>query len=86
MRALDCEGTLSAEEWEAAGLYRVFAFRRPAEGEAASLPLTLPSMAEVIAARRAHGDVAAGATLRLPPEASAFREVIAPTDIFEISG
>ena len=32
MRVLDCEGTLSPAEWEAAGLYRVFAFVRPAEG------------------------------------------------------
>jgi len=28
MRVLDCEGTMRGEEWEAAGVYRVFAFRR----------------------------------------------------------
>lgn len=89
MRALDCEGTLSAEEWEAAGLYRVFAFRRPAEGDAghaAAAAGGLPSMADIAAARRAGGDAAAGKTARLAPEASAYREVVAPADIFEIAG
>ncbi len=37
MSVLDCEGTLSAMEWEAAGLYRVFAFRKSLAG--ASKPL-----------------------------------------------
>ena len=88
MRALDCEGTLSAEEWEAAGLYRVFAFRRAAAGEvaaAAQLSHPLPSMAEVVAARQARGDAAAGTTARLAPEACSYRDYIAPEDIAEVA-
>lgn len=38
MRVLDCEGALSAEEWEVAGLYRVFAFRKVREASAVLPP------------------------------------------------
>jgi mRNA (guanine-N7-)-methyltransferase len=47
MKVMDCEGTMSKEEWEAAGIYRVFAFKRvrtEAEAVAMGLP-QLPSAA-----------------------------------------
>jgi mRNA (guanine-N7-)-methyltransferase len=43
MGVLDVEGTLSGEEWEAAGVYRVFAFRAPMTG--AVVGGELPTMA-----------------------------------------
>jgi mRNA (guanine-N7-)-methyltransferase len=36
MKVFDCEGTMSREEWEVAGLYRVFAFRRASEASSSS--------------------------------------------------
>lgn len=38
MGALDCEGTMSAEEWEVAGNYRIFAFRAAGGAVADALP------------------------------------------------
>ena len=43
MNVLDIEGTITPEEWEVAGLYRVFAFRAPYPGEsvpASSISIT----------------------------------------------
>lgn len=61
MGVLDCEGTLSADEWEAAGLYRVFAFQAPLHpaavaeavqqgsgGASASARCTLPPLAQLV--------------------------------------
>jgi hypothetical protein len=53
MRVLDRRGTISAEEWEAAGLYRVFAFRKPLVAAPPRAELQLPGMAAVMAAAAA---------------------------------
>jgi hypothetical protein len=36
MAVLDCEGTVPAEDWEVAGLYRVFAFELDPDASAAA--------------------------------------------------
>lgn len=55
MSVLDCEGTLTQEQWDVAGLYRVFAFQKPHAGAAAavSLPATVPPPPPAAAARAA---------------------------------
>jgi hypothetical protein len=49
MKALDTEGRLSPDEWEVAGLYRVFAFRRrtveeEAEVSRSAKPAAIPGV------------------------------------------
>ena len=43
MRVMNCEGGLTPAEWEAAGIYRVFAFQRPA-ADAAAVSTHVPAV------------------------------------------
>ena len=71
MRVLDCEGTLSEEEWETAGIYRVFAFRKVRAADDALLPpaeelwpgAAPPAAAEAAAARAAYRETVAEADI-----------------------
>jgi mRNA (guanine-N7-)-methyltransferase len=52
MSVLDCEGALTQEQWDVAGLYRVFAFKK-AGGGGAPLPATAPAPPAPAVARAA---------------------------------
>jgi mRNA (guanine-N7-)-methyltransferase len=80
MRVLDVEGTMTPEEWEVAGLYRVFAFQAPLPGEApppSPLPpgthLPPPTSTGAAAGRRA-------------PAGLAYQHHVGPNDIVDLLG
>ena len=72
MRVLDCEGSLPPEDWEVAGLYRVFAFELAPPNE--GVPPATPILEQALAARAARGN--SEATLQ-------FRKVVSPGDILD---
>lgn len=84
MRIFDCEGTLSPEEWEAAGVYRVFAFRRPGPGEAPPAPVApLPPWEDILPPERVAA-YAASAAAR--PQPVPYKYGIEPEDVRDTIG
>jgi hypothetical protein len=102
MKALDTEGRLSPDEWEVAGLYRVFAFRRrTVDEEAAAARSAKPASIPGVPGRPAAPAVAAGVdwASALPdmtphlrqerkaaPGAFVYRTFLSPGDIVDLIG
>jgi hypothetical protein len=74
MNVLDVEGTIRQEEWEAAGIYRIFAFRLAEPGELQSPP-ELPPMSVLVPAQVARAHPGFG-----------YKASLATTDIADLMG
>ena len=82
MGVLDTEGTLGSDEWEVAGLYRIFVFRAPLEGGGGAVETSssLPPMNELVVPTAAMRCVPAD---RSPLSAKLFPS---PEDIVDLIG
>lgn len=84
MNVLDVEGTLSPEEWEVAGLYRIFAFRAPYPGE------PVPSSTFTITSNTVFSSTniktATGTNIRAAPNGYDYKSHIEINDIVDLIG
>lgn len=92
MKVLDAEGTLSPEEWEVAGVYRVFAFQMPHAGEdSPAAPVRLAPGASLLPTGDQSQDAGAGDALsssaakRAPPGFS-YKSLIQAADLVDLIG
>ena len=91
MSVMNGEGSVSAEEWEAARLYRVFAFQRPREGAAgegaaadvAAATASLPSSSALMGCLAAAGESVYTAALSAPVP---YKLKIGPDDVVDVMG